>query len=266
MFGTSPFYNETTRRYIATFGTLFNDISITRKNNAGSTVQTMKIPLNYAPMQKLLAKLEQDPNLTAPAISLPRMSFEMTSMVYDGTRKLPSTLRNVRAKTTNDNLYSTQYVPAPYNLDFELNIMAKYSEDATKIVEQIIPYFTPNFTISVKLIDEFDRYIDIPVILNSVAINDTYEGSFEERRAIIWTLTFTVKGYYFGPVSDKKIIKFATVNTYTSLTSNNVVEYVTVQPGLTANGEPTTDANNSIAYSDINFDDDWTYIVRIEDD
>ena len=216
-------------------------------------------------MQKLLAKLEQDPNLTAPAISLPRMSFEMVSMTYDGTRKLPSTLRNVRAKTTNDNLFTTQYVPAPYNLDFELNIMAKYSEDATKIVEQILPYFKPDFTISVKLIDDFDQYIDIPVILNSVGINDTYEGSFEERRAIIWTLNFTVKGYYFGPVSDKKIIKFATVNTYTSFTSNNVVEYVTVQPGLTANGEPTTVANNSIAYSDINFDDDWAYIVRIED-
>ena len=261
------FYNETTRRYVAVFGTLFNDIVISRTTNDGSVTQQMKVPIHYAPMQKLLARLEQDPNLTAPAMTLPRMSFEIVGMSYDGERKIPSLNRIKAPESTDSTRFQSLYSPAPYNLEFQLNIMTKYNEDGTKILEQILPYFKPGVTPSVKIMDELDMYVDIPVVLNSVSNEDVYEGSFEERRALIWTLDFTLKGFYFGPVTKKKIIKFVDVNFYDSLdTSSDIIEGINIQPGLTANGEPTTDINETIAYSDIEFDDDWAYIVRIVDE
>jgi len=264
MFGTS-FYNETTRRYTAVFGTLFNDIQIIRKDNSGSTIQTMTVPLNYGPMQKFLARLEQDPSLTAPQITLPRMSFELTGMSYDAERNLTPMGRHSKAISTNDGSFNSQYTPAPYNLTFQLNIMTKFKEDGTKIIEQILPYFKPDFTPTVKLIDDIDIHLDIPIVLDSVTFEDSYEGNFEQRRALIWTLTFTMKGYFFGPVTQKKVIKFVKANLYSDITSNTVAEYVTVQPGLTSNNTPTQNINQTVAYTNINFDDDWAYITQIKD-
>lgn len=247
------------------FGTLFNDIVIYRRDNSGTIQQTIKVPIAYGPMQKFLAKLEQDPNLQAPAMLLPRISFEITGMNYDGERKLTSSFRNSVAISTDNGSYKTALTPTPYNIEFELAIMTKYMEDGTKIIEQILPFFKPEFTPSVKLIDDLEHYMDVPIILNSITTEDTYEGSFEERRALIWTLSFTVKGWYFGPTSNKKVIKFATVNAHGSLTANDALNTVTVQPGLTANGEPTTDITKTIPYADINAEDDWDYIVTIID-
>ena len=264
MFGTS-FYNETTRRYIAVFGTLFNDIQISRKDNAGATIQTMTVPVNYGPMQKFLARLEQDPTLTAPQMTLPRISFEMTGMSYDAERNLTSMTRHSKSISNNDASFNAQFTPAPYNLTFQLNIMAKFQEDGTKIIEQILPYFKPDFTPSVKLIDTLNMYLDIPIVLDSVSFEDTYEGNFEQRRALIWTLTFTLKGYYFGPVTTKKVIKFVQANFYIDTVATIPVEDITVQPGLTSTGLPTQDITQTIAYSGINFTDDWDYITQIED-
>lgn len=264
MFG-STFYNETTRRYVAVFGTLFNDITISRKDNSGTTIQTMKVPVNYGPMQKFLARLEQDPSLTAPAMTLPRITFEITGMSYDGDRVLTGLTRNRAPKATDNNSYNTQFTPTPYNIEFQLNIMTKYTEDGSKILEQILPYFKPEFTPTVKLVDDLDMYFDIPVVLTSVSTEDTYDGSFEDRRALIWTLSFTMKAYYFGPVLQKKVIKFVNVQTYDGLTANTSLESIHVQPGLTANGTPTTNINNTVSYNDINFIDNWDYIVQIVD-
>jgi hypothetical protein len=264
MFGTS-FYNETTRRYTAVFGTLFNDIQITRKDNSGSTIQTMTVPLNYGPMQKFLARLEQDPTLTAPQITLPRMSFELTGMSYDAERNLTPMGRHSKSISNNDSSFNTQYTPAPYNLTFQLNIMTKFKEDGTKIIEQILPYFKPDFTPTVKLIDALEVYLDVPIVLDSVTFEDSYEGNFEQRRALIWTLTFTMKGYFFGPVTQKKVIKFVKANMYSDVTSNTINEYVTVQPGLTSNNTPTQNINETVPYANINFDDDWAYVTHIED-
>ena len=261
----TPFYNETTRRYVAIFGTLFNDITISRKNNAGTTIQTMKVPVNYGPMQKFLAKLEQDPNLTAPAMTLPRITFEIIGMTYDGERVLTNLSRHKMPISNNDNSYNTQFTPTPYNIDFQLNIMTKFTEDGSKILEQIIPYFKPEFTPTVKLIDTLDMYFDVPIVLTSITTEDTYEGSYDERRALIWTLAFTMKGYYFGPVTAKKVIKFVTAKVYNELTANTALEKVVTRPGLTSTGLPSTDINNTVNYSQINFDDDWDYIVTIED-
>lgn len=263
MYG-QQFYNETTRRYVAVFGTHFNDIVITRKDNTGTEVMRMKVPIHYAPMQKILARLEQDPDLNAPAMALPRMSFEITGMNYSPTRKIASTLKYVKGTTLNDSL-ATQYSPVPYDIEFQLNIMTKYNEDGSKILEQILPFFKPDVTPSVKLIDDLDIYLDIPIVLNSVTQEDVYEGNFEERRALIWTLSFTLKGWFFGPQSEQKVIKFAEAGVYSPLTGTDPVETVTVKPGLTANGEPTTVANNSVSYDQINIDDDWAFIVEVSD-
>ena len=143
--------------------------------------------------------------------------------------------------------------------------MTKYSEDGTKIIEQILPFFKPEFVVTAKLIDDMDLNLDIPIVLNSVSTEDTYEGSYDERRALIWTLNFTLKGYYFGPVAEKKIIKFVTANVHGSMTANSPYQSITVQPGLTANGQPTTDISQTIPYANINIDDDWAYLVQVED-
>ena len=264
MFG-QRFYNQTTRRYVAVFGTLFNDIQIGRSDNAGVEQQRMTVPINYAPMQKLLARLEQDPNLDQPAITLPRMSFEMTGMAYNSSRKLPSSTRQTKSISNNDSSLTTLFTPAPYDLEFQLNIMTKYTEDGTKILEQILPFFKPDVTVSVKMIDTMDFYVDIPVVLNSVTTEDQYEGDFQTRRVLVWTLNFTMKAYYFGPTSTKRVIKFTDANIFTSTTATTAEEQVNVQPGSTAANVATTKIAETVAYSAINVDDNWAEIVQILD-
>lgn len=262
------FYNSTTRKYVALFGTLFNKIVITRDNNTSTEVQKMVVPIAYGPWQKFLSRITQDPGLNRKsAITLPRISFEIDNMTYDGTRKIGSTqkLRKENKVESND-ARSFVWSAAPYNLDFSLYIMTKYSEDGVKIIEQILPFFKPEWTTTVKLIDDLDP-IDIPLVLNSVTNEELYEGSYEERKSILWTLNFTMKCWYFGPERDKKIIKFVDSRMYDTLDANaNPYAAVQVFPGLTANGQPTTSANNSIPYLDIEFDDDWGVITVIEED
>jgi hypothetical protein len=250
MYG-NHFYNETTRRYVAVFGTMFNDIKISRKTG-NTTTQQMKVPINYAPMQKILARLDQDLQLNAPAITLPRMSFEMTGMTYAPDRKLTSITKLVKASAA-DGSMTSMFAPAPYDIEFQLNIMTKYNEDGTKIIEQILPYFKPDCTVSVKLIDELGTYFDIPIVLNSVSQEDTYEGDFESRRALIWTLNFTMKGYFFGPVSTKKQISFVDADIYPTTTvqsgtnRNQEGSQITVAPGLLIDSPIVTgDANDVI--------------------
>lgn len=265
MFG-NRFYHQTTRRYVAMFGTLFNDIVISRVNNAGTTVQQMKVPIHYAPMQKILSRIEQDPQLNQQAMTLPRMSFEITNMNFSPERKLTSLTKN-RTVATDTNYQKTQYVPAPYDIDFQLNIMAKNLEDGLKIVEQILPFFKPDFTVSVKMVDDMDLYVDVPIILNNTTMDDQYEGDYQTRRVITWTLSFTVRGYYFGPVTTKKVIKFTESNVFSGTygVDNTPERTIYTQPGLTANGEPTSTADNSVPVSEIERDDDWGLVVRIEE-
>jgi hypothetical protein len=242
MFGHS-FYHGTLRRYVTVFGTLFNEILISRENNSSVTKKQFRVPIAYGPMQKFLARLEGDSSLTnAAAISLPRISFEMTNVSYDPERRLTGRIRNTKSVSANNQILTTQFAPAPYNMDFTLSIMAKYSEDGTKILEQILPFFKPEWTASVKLVDALDEYFDIPTIMNSVSSEEVYDGDFNTRRVVIWTLTFTMKGYFFGPVTTKKIIKFANVNFYSQFAngdySNSSMQSVKVYPGLLANGDP----------------------------
>lgn len=272
MFGRT-WSHDTLRKYIIVFGTLFNDIYINRNNNAGEVIQTLKIPLTYGPKDKVLARLEQNPTLdNQVGIVLPRITFEMTSMEYDPTRKLNTLNKLTKQSTTagTDDEVKYQYQPVPYDMQFEMNILVKNAEDGTRIIEQIVPYFTPDFTVSVNLVPEVDAARDIPVILNSISHQDTYEGSFEQRRAIIWTLTFTLKGWLYGPTKKSKLIKKAetTFRLPTDVATGNTTNtddtiVVTSQPGLTANGTATSNAAASISYEEIISTDNYGYINTI---
>jgi len=259
----TTFYHQLFRKYVTIFGTLFNNIYINRSNDTNDAVQTLKVPIAYAPKDKVLARLVADPALDRPvAITLPRMSFEMQTPMYDSSRKMITVNRIVQSDSANTNNRTSVYTAAPYNIIFQLYIYVKNTEDGTKIVEQILPYFTPDFTLSAELLPDVPFKTDIPIVLQNVTMQDTYEGNFEERRVLVWQLDFVMKAHFFGPIKRNAIIKFANIEFY-DLSTNTVLENVTVQPGLTANGEPTTNASATISYLEIDESDDYGYITII---
>ena len=217
------FYNESIRKCIIAFGSLFNDIYIERKDAAGTTIQTLKVPLAYGPKQKFYIRLEADPNLDEKvAITLPRIGFEISGLDYDPSRKLNRIIKKKMVSNTEDKKLqqmTTQYTPVAYNLSFELFVMAKNSDDGIQIVEQIIPFFQPEYTVSIKEVPQMDTIRDVPIVLNSINYEDTYTGSFTERRAIIYTFNFTAKTYVYGPVGTSKPITAAEAKTYPDLQS-----------------------------------------------
>ena len=211
------FYHETIRKVIVSFGTMFNDIQLVRKDNDGSIIQTMKVPLAYGPREKFLVRLREDVDLTKQvAISLPRIGFEIKNLSYDPARKLNRVQKFKTVKGSEAKQLDTQYMPVPYNLELELYIMAKQSDDALQIVEQILPYFQPDYTITISDLGGGTKR-DVPVVLNSIGYEDNYEGDFEQRRALIYTLSFNAKFYLFGPVSSAKVIKTVQVDQYTDM-------------------------------------------------
>ena len=214
------------RDYVVAFGTIFNDISIIRRTSAGDISTYVRVPLSYAPKERFIARLNQDPNLTrAVALTLPRMSFEMTTMNYAGERKL-NTVNKIRKIGATSNTVASAFGPVPYDIGFSLHIYTRNTEDASNIVEQILPFFTPEFTITIKSMTDLAVKVDAPIILNGISKEDTYEGGFEERRTLIWTLDFTLKGLLFGPVSTtsglikKAYIEFYTPSQYSVETAN----------------------------------------------
>ena len=212
------FYHETIRKVVVAFGTMFNDIHLVRKNNDGDIIQTMKVPLAYGPRQKFLVRLREDADLTKQvAVTLPRIGFEITGLSYDPARKLNRVQQFRKVKGTTTKQLDVQYMPVPYNVDFELYILSKQSDDALQIVEQILPYFQPDYTVTIN--DNTDMGIkrDVPVVLNSVGYEDDYEGEFTARRSIIYTLAFTAKFYLYGPVTSSKVIKTVQVDEYTDM-------------------------------------------------
>lgn len=212
MFGTY-FYHQISRKMVVAFGTLFNDIEVRRTDSSDNVVETIKIPLSYGPKDKMLVRITGDPNLNPKvALTVPRMGFELTALTYDGTRKLNTMGRNVKSGTTG---LKKQFNPVPYNYDFSLYIFVKNAEDGTQILEQILPFFTPEFTFSMTLVSSMGTKMDIPLVLNSVISEDTYEGDFASRRSIIWTLSFVMKSYLFPDVKDNsKVITNVTVDTH----------------------------------------------------
>jgi hypothetical protein len=274
MFGQT-FYFSTIRKYVILVGTLFNDIHITRSDKQGNTTALIKVPISYAPKDKMLARVLQDPAIDreTATIPLPMISFEMGQMRYDGTRKLPTVGRSSVKNDTLANKFNYQYNPVPYNIEFKVYIYAKNAEDGTKIIEQILPFFAPDWTTTVKLIPEMDIIMDIPIVLNTINYSDNYDGAFKERRAIIWTLDLVLKGYIYGPVKKGGIIKFVKTNFYMPNVPDGklndavgvtpIAERLTVQPGLTAEGNPTNNINETIPYNEIEASDDYGFITQI---
>ena len=214
MLGNAPFYNRTIRKIVVAFGTVFNDIYVVRYTKDGVTAkETIKVPLNWGAKEKYITRITSDPTLTKSiATTLPRISFEMTGMSYDSSRKLPTTVRNFSAN--NSTSVKTQYVPVPYNFDFSLSIYVRNTEDGTQILEQILPFFTPDFSVTVDFVPAMDPKYDMPIILNSVSNEVDYEGDMMATRMIIWNLEFTAKSHIWPPVKTGKVITTANTNLY----------------------------------------------------
>lgn len=257
MFGLS-FGHGTLRKYIIYFGTLFNNIWVKRYDSNGNLIQNMRVPLNYGPREKFLARLDGNPDLQRPiAIQLPRMSFEVTGIYYDSSRKLPMTNKITATDPSDPSGVLYQYMPVPYNIDMTLSVMVKNAEDGAYIIEQILPYFNPMWSATLDLIPEMGVKHDIPITLDNIVSEDTYAGDFLTRRAIIWTLNFTLKGYFFGPSFSANTGIIKEIDANISIPPGNVLmEYATnnnspssvsleIFPAQYANGQPAY-SNNAV--------------------
>ena len=212
------FYHESIRKVIVAFGTTFNNIQLVRKDNDGNITQTMKVPLAYGPRQKWLVRLNEDADLSKQvAVTLPRIGFEIQNLSYDPARKLNRVQKFKKVKGSNSNRLDTQYMPVPYNLSVQLYVMAKQSDDALQIVEQILPFFQPDYTLTINDMADMGIKRDVPIVLNDISYEDNYQGDFETRRALIYTLDFSVKFYLYGPVTSSGVIKTVQVDQYTNL-------------------------------------------------
>jgi len=252
MLGHNVFYHGTARKLVTAFGSLFTDIYITRTDpDEDVDVKYIKVPLTYGPKEKWLYRLTQNPT---PGIDdqiemiLPRMAFEMTGFTSDPSRNLTATGRTVKAIVSDNTLLKAQYNPAPWDLGFQLSIMTKNVDDGLQIVEQILPFFRPEFSVTVNDIPELGLKKDIPIILTSVVCNDSnWDGQFTERRTIIWELSFTAKAYFYPPVAPTKVVLKATVNfevdgetsnasnslpTFTSIPDDGVTAETVTTPGI----------------------------------
>jgi hypothetical protein len=265
------FYHGTLRKYVVMFGNMFNDIDIVRYKEDGTANKAIRVPIAYGPAEKFLSRLRTDANLDREiAIQLPRLAFEITGIEYDPNRTLNRMQRNV-AKGNSDNSLLSQSTPTPYNIQFSLYGMFANNEDAIQVVEQIVPFFRPEFTHTVTLVPEIGDKYDIPTVMNDVSFEDTYDSNFEERRAIIYTFNFTVKGYLFGPVTNKGVIRRTRVdltipNEPTAVvTDTGPQSKLTLTPGLMANGSPTSNSAASIPISDIGADANYGFAFDKED-
>jgi len=271
---SGPFYHGLLRKYVTMFGYIFDNIRIERTNSSGAETELIKVPITYGPKDKMIARVIEDPTVTKQtAIQLPVMSFTMTGFQYDPMRKTPTMNRQSSVNVSNSGSKFYQYTAVPYNIGFALYIYVKNAEDGNKIIEQILPFFTPDWTLTADLIPEMDTTVDVPLVMLSVNMEDSYDGDFKERRALIWTLEFTMKGYFYGPTATSSIIKFIDVNLRSTSVDNiddavgntGVTSAINIQPGLLANGKPTTNAAASIPVSQIFSNNNYGYVVSITD-
>ena len=255
------FYHEILRRTIISFGTLFNGIEIKHEDSNDKTVSVIRVPLAYGPTQKFLARLQQSPNLNKPTqITLPRMSFEFTGLQYDGSRKVTTT----QTFTTRTVGVSTEvrkaYMPVPYNMAFELSVYTKLNDDMLQIVEQILPYFQPAYNLSVDLVETIGEKRDIPVVIESINMQDDYEGDFTTRRSLLYTIRFTAKTYLFGHIpsatsSARDIIKKVSIGYVadTSAKTRDLTYTVTPRAAKNYDGDVATNLTNDIGLANVLF-------------
>jgi len=252
MFGTY-FYNESMRRMTIGFGQIFNNIQIKRKNSSGEVVQSIKVPLAYAPKEKFLARLDQQASLQERefAVTLPRMSFEISGIQYDASRKLTRVQKYKTVKSGIDGkVMNFNYVPVPYNVSYNLYSFTASAEAGLQIVEQILPFFQPDYTVTMIEDKTMDIKRDIPFVLNSVDYEDTYDGDMTSNRRIIYTMNFTAKIYLYGPITSGAVIRQAGVDLYTKPQS----ESPSRQERIKVTPNPTS----------ADYDDDYTYTETLE--
>jgi len=255
MFGTR-FYNQSFRKLIIAFGQVFNNIVIQRTNSSGGVTARIKVPLAYAPKEKFLVRLDQQANLDSRefATSLPRMGFEITGLSYDSTRKLTRVQKYSKVKSGEDGKkMNYNYSPVPYNISMNLYVFTATAEDGLQIIEQILPFFQPDYTVTVNVVPELNIKRDIPIVLGNIGYEDTYDGDFTNRRAVIYTLSFTAKTYLFGPMNNQGVIKQTQADVYTDTdTTSTREERIVVVP------DPTSaDADDDFGFTTtISFFDD----------
>lgn len=272
------FYHKTIFKSVATFGTLFNDITVKRKTSDGNTVKELKVPLSYGPRSKFLSKIEvqnSDGSVNKnTAITLPRLSFEMSGFSYDSQRKLNSL--GVRYNKSETGSEKSMYNPVPYNIGFSLNVYVEHFDEGLQIIEQIVPFFSPYLNIPSKLVyDDMGIVDDVPVLLNDVSLEESYEGQFEDKRVIMWNLSFTLKTNIFKPVKESDLIRQVETNIISTPTGDSgevtpqeiqqaqesgLKIKTTTKPGLTNEGEPTTKQSETIDKELINSDDNYGFI------
>tara|TARA_B100000212_G_C27339641_1_gene518557 strand:+ start:191 stop:1033 length:843 start_codon:yes stop_codon:yes gene_type:complete len=248
MLGTY-YYHEIIRKTIIGFGTLFNDMEVKHTDSTGTVVDVKKVPLAYGPAAKFISRLEQQTDLNkAVQITLPRMSFEMTSIAYDSTRKAGITQT---FKAVDGNKLKKVFLPVPYNIGFELSLLSKLNDDALQVVEQILPFFQPSFSITVDLISSIGEKRDVPITLTNVTFQDDYEGDFSTRRALIYTFQFTAKTYLYGPIAEnpegliKKVIVDQYANTDTVNARREMRYTVTPTAKKDYNSDGVIDSNDN---------------------
>ena len=210
MFGTH-FYNEGLRKLTIAFGQLFNNIVLQNTSSTGAVTKRIRVPLAYAPKEKFIVRLEQQANLQddrAVSITLPRLGFEITGLSYDPTRKLNKMNKTIRVKESEEGKkHNFNFTPVPYNINFSLYSFTATAENGLQIIEQILPFFQPEYTVTMNVVPELEIKRDIPIVLNNVSYEDTYNGEFTQRRAVIYTLAFTAKTYLYGPMTNQGVIK-----------------------------------------------------------
>jgi hypothetical protein len=276
MFG-SKHYNGIIRKYVVLMGTLFNNIEIDRINSSNVVIQSLRVPISYGPKERFLARIEavgQDLDRKI-GFKLPAMSFEMTSFQYASERRLNPNKQMLSVTDRDSKSYKSVYTPTPFDIGFQVSIFVKNAEDGVRILEQILPYFTPEFTATIKPLDDIPNLrTDIPIVFNGLNTEDTYEGDYETRRVLIHTLDFTLKGYVYGPVSYKSgIIKTANSALFIDtngpdvfdLTNDTFASELYVAPGLDSNGTATSNSSISVAVDSISANQDFGYIVTKTD-
>jgi len=240
MFG-DHFYHATMRKSVAVFGTLFNNIKVIRKASGGGVLNQVKVPLAYGPKQKFLARLDQETGIDAPlAIKLPRMAFEITGLELDQTQKLQK--RNVISESHGSDVSKKKTIKhyTSYNIGMSLYIMVKNQDDGLQIVEQILPFFQPEYSVSIKPVDGFDHKQDVQVILGGVNIDDQYEGGFTERRVLIYQLDFTMKMKFYGPTADVNVIREINVDFHDKENATKTFEQMDFTVGNTDTADSYT--------------------------
>jgi hypothetical protein len=250
MLGADPYYHEILKRTVIGFGSMFNEIFLIRKDKSGVIKQKMKIPLSYGPKEKFLTRLKEDPNLSkSVAISLPRIGFELGSFSYDPARKLNKINTVKIPKSGDEKSVSKQFSPVPYTVNFELFVMVKNSDDGIQIVEQILPTFSPTYTMTIKDSSELKNIQDVPITLEGISYEDSYEGDYTTRRAIVYTLSFSAAIQLYGPVTSSGVIKKVDTSMYADVPVNspNRKQTYTAQP------DPITATEND----DFGFTESW---------